>query len=91
MSRFYDTSHPDGPHELAEYTGPHHGVIRVGDRVVYENPAWRRADGSYATGGMDGTCTVTEIITFDEAEPVFVQAILNDGEFECSADNLRAL
>lgn len=90
MSRFYtqDPDDPDSPAVLEEYAGPHHGVIRPGDRVVYENPALRRPDGTYATGGMDGPLTVTEIIDLGEG---LVQAVLNDGEWEVSAANLRAL
>lgn len=88
MSGFYDTS-PAGPRELAEYQGPHHGAIRPGDTVIYENPARRGPDGAYLTMGMDGTYTVTEIIMFDEAEPVFTTAVLDGGRYEVNADNLR--
>jgi hypothetical protein len=82
-SRFYDTRSPDAPRVLAEYRGPHHGLIRPGFQVVYENPAWRQPDGSYETGGLDGPFTVTELIP--------VQAILDEGAYEVSADNLRWL
>lgn len=37
--------------------------------------------------GLDGTLTVTEIIDFGGGHPP--QAILNDGDYECSAANLR--
>jgi len=84
MSRFYDTSAPDAPKELKEYAGQYHGTIRVGDHVVYENPALLR-DGVYFTGGMDPPLVVTEIIDFGD----FTAAVLNDGEWECQADNLR--
>jgi hypothetical protein len=92
VSRFYNTGPDDSqaPRELEEYDGPHHGVIRVGDRVVYENPAFRKPDGSYKTGGMDGELVVEEIIDFG-VEGVPPQAVLNDGQWECSADNLRAV
>lgn len=91
MSKFYDTSpaDPDGPRELAEYRGPHHGLIRPGFRVVYENPAWRQPDGSYRTSGMDGLFTVAEIIDLGGGTPAL--AILDDGMYEVSADNLRWL
>lgn len=98
-SQFYrtDPADPDAPVVLAEYTGPHHGTIRPGDLVVYENPSWRAADGTYKTGGMDGTYTVAEIIDFNPArvpDRLMVEAILNGdtvGEYQCSADNLRAV
>jgi hypothetical protein len=91
MSRFYDTSlaDPDAPRVLTEYRGPHHGLLRPGFRVAYENPAWQQPDGSYETGGLDGPLTVTELIDFGEGSPV--QAILDDGMYEVSADNLRWL
>jgi len=87
-SRFYrtDPGDPDAPVVLEEYAGDH-GVIRPGDQVVYENPAWRQADGSYWTGGMDPPLEVTEIIDFGGGHPP--QAILNNGEYEVSAANLR--
>lgn len=89
MSKFYDTDpdDPDAPRELTEYASPHHGTIKPGDRVAYENPAWRRGDGTYRTGGMDGPLVITEIISSGD----FVTAVLNDGEYECNADNLRTL
>lgn len=97
MSRFYrtDPDDPTAPVELREHTGRWHGVIRPGDLVAYENPATRREDGTYRAHGMDGPLAVTEIIDFgddpDEPGHRFVQAVLNDGEYECNADNLRAL
>jgi len=91
MSRFYDTSPacPDGPRELTEYRGPHHGLIRPGFRVVYENPAGLQPDGSYQTGGMGGTFIVAELIGFRGGSGVL--AILDNGMYEVSADNLRWL
>jgi hypothetical protein len=98
MSRFYGTSpaDPDGPRELTEYRGPRHGLLRPGFRVAYENPAWLQPDGSYRTGGLDGPLTVTELIDLGGdgvpwLESGRVQAVLNDGEYEVSADNLRWL
>lgn len=90
-SRFYDIdpSDPESPVLLPEYHGEHHGMIRPGDRVAYENPAWRQPDGTYKTGGMDGPLTITEIV--DLGGDIPPQAILNDGEYEVSADSLRRI
>jgi len=85
-SRFFTTGDDDGPWVLDSYTGPHHGLIRTGGQVLYENPAWRHPDGSYKTLGMDGVYTVTELVDVGEG---LVAAILDDGEWEVSAGNLR--
>jgi hypothetical protein len=82
-SRFYDTA-PGGPRVLAGYSGPHHDTIRPGDLVVYENPAWREPVAAVAVPMI-----ITEIIDFGGDLPP--QAILNDGEWEVSADNLRTV
>lgn len=82
MSDYYDTDDADAPRELTEYHG-----LRVGMRVRYENPAWRQPDGTYRTGGMDGPLIVSALYAFGERD---VQAVLNDGEIECNADNLTA-
>jgi hypothetical protein len=91
-SRFYraDPADPDAPLVLTAYLGPYHGLIRPGDRVVYENPYWRQADGSYKTGGMDGPLVITELVDVFR-NGISPQAILNDGEWEVSASNLRAI
>jgi hypothetical protein len=84
MSDFYSTDpdDPDAPVLLDEWNG-----LRPGASVVYENPAWQQPDGSYKTGGMDGPLVVTELYAFGE----HVTAILNDGEWECNAANLRVV
>lgn len=83
-SNYYitDPGDPDAPVRLTEYNGLHDGAS-----VAYENPAWRQPDGTYYTGGMDPPLVVTEIL---QVGP-HVTAILNDGEWETNADNLRAV
>lgn len=92
-SRFYDNDQndPDAPRLLIEYYGPHYGLLRPGDQVVYENPSWQQPDGSYRTGGMDPPLQVDELIDFGADCDCPPQAVLNNGEWECSADNLRAV
>ena len=88
-SKFYNTDPDDidAPRVLAEWRG-----LRPGSRVVYENPAWRQADGTYKTGGMDGTYTVTELVALDgEGWIADVLAVLDDGAYEVNAANLRAV
>lgn len=87
-SQFYVTGEDGWPRMLEEYAGPR-GRIRPGDTVVYENPAMQRPDGSYATAGLDGLLTVTEIAGFGGGHPP--QAVLNAGEYECDAGNLRRI
>lgn len=86
-SRFVttDPDDPDSPRVLAEFTGAK-GTIRPGDMVTYENEAWRQPDGTYKTGGMDPPLRVDELIDYGLGP---VQAIINDGEWEVSAANLR--
>jgi hypothetical protein len=85
-SKFYvtDPEDPEAPVVLAEYNGKHHGVTRPGDTVEYDDPGapWL---GSPAPDGVP--LIVTEIIDFGGGFPP--QAILNDGAWEVSADNLR--
>ena len=89
-SKFYITNRadPEAPAVLAECEGADGGTIRPGDRVVYENPAMRTADGTYYTAGMVQPLIVTEIIDFGGGSPV--QVVLNDGKREVSGSNLRA-
>ena len=85
-SKFYDNDQadPDAPRLLAEYFGAwHQGAIRPGDTVVYDCPQ-APYRGSPAPEGVP--LVIAELLTFG-AGPV--QAVLNDGEFEMSADNLR--
>lgn len=90
MTEWYhtDVDDPEAPVELLVYKG-----MRAGDFVVYENPAWRREDGTYATGGMDGTLVVSALFRFpaDVAGGDYVEAILNEGEWQVNADNLRRI
>ena len=89
-SRYYDTDpgDPEAPVALGEYHG-----IHPSDHVVYENPAWRQPDGSYRTGGMDPPLVVDAIHRFPGSEDLGdddqVLAIINGGEWEVNADNLR--
>ncbi len=87
MAEYYETdpTDPYAPVELEEYRG-----IRVGDSVVYDNP------DSAAT--LEGPLTLSALYRFSggpvTAAPVglpkeYITAILNGGEFECNADNLR--
>jgi hypothetical protein len=93
MSRFYDEdpNDPEAPREIPEYNG-----LRPGVHVVYENHAWRLPDGSYTTGGMDPPLVIDELILFPTdaatyAAGFYVEAIINDGEWQVNADNLRAV
>jgi hypothetical protein len=83
-SWYYDTTGPDAPAVLAEHDG-----LKPGDTVAYENPSLKEPDGTYWTGGMSSTLYVSELIDFGRGAPV--QAILNDGEWEVSAVNLRKI
>lgn len=78
MSDFYDDELGDG-YLLDMYNG-----LKPGDRVVYQNPAWRQPDGSYKTAGMDPPLVITEIISLGG----LVTAIINEGQWEVNADNL---
>jgi hypothetical protein len=80
MSRFYvtDPGDPEAPRELREYTGPYYGTIRAGDQVTYDNPSFPLP--------LPEPLIVTELIDFGDGP---VHAILNDGEYEVSASNLR--
>lgn len=73
-SRFYDTNpdDPDAPTPLAEYRG-----LRPGDSVRYAP-----RDSPHT---LDEPLVITELNLFGL---LGVQAILNDGEYEVSADNL---
>jgi len=91
MSRFYDTTDPDGPKELYSYTTDRGDTLTPGMRVVYENPSLDRA-------GIEGTLKITELIDLgdmSDADPELdpgshhVTAILNEGVWEVAADNLR--
>ena len=79
--RFYraNSGDPWSPVLLDSYRG-----IKPGDHVVYENPA---------LPPPPGPLVVTELYLFKNAlaEPDSVQAILNDGEYELNADNLRKI
>jgi hypothetical protein len=78
---YYEVDGAGYPVLLEEFGG-----CRPGDTVVYENPAMRNEDGTYRTAGMDGPLTVDAIYDFGDG---FVQAVLNGGDWECSAANLR--
>jgi hypothetical protein len=79
VSRFYrtDPDDPDAPVPLERFSHLH-GVIRCGDPVEYVNPD---------APPLPGPLVLTELLAFGPD----VLAILNDGEYETSADNLRAL
>ena len=94
MTDFYSTDpdDPDAPELLNEYRVPSRDVIlRPGMSVLYQNPAWQQPDGTYKTAGMDPPLVVTALFRFPQEmhdEPDYVQAILNNGEWEVNADNL---
>jgi signal peptidase I len=79
-SRFYDTSDPDGPTVLASYNG-RGGMLQPGDHVVYDNP-------QLGPAGMTGEYVIEELIDIGGEEPI-VTAVLDDGRYEVTADNLR--
>jgi hypothetical protein len=88
MSKFWttDPTDPEAPVVLAEYNG-----LRPGMHVRYQNPAWQQPDGSYRTGGMDPPLVISELVRFSEYTEDgggYVTAVINDGEWEVSADNL---
>jgi hypothetical protein len=75
MTDYYttDPTDPYAPVKLEEYRG-----IRVGDSVVYWNPPPK------------GPLTVSAFYTFyGGALGDYTVVILNDGLYECSADNVR--
>ena len=90
MSRFYDTTAPDGPRMVKTYKTKRGDTLTPGMRVVYENPSIKLA-------GIEGTLTITELIDLGDlrdADPEsdsggYVSAILNEGVWEVAADNLR--
>ena len=78
MGRFYvsDPKDPDAPVLLSEYHG-----IRPGDRVT-----------ATSITPAAGPLVVDEIYEFrDNGHGGWVTAILNDGQWETSADNLRRI
>jgi hypothetical protein len=86
LGKWYDTDpdDPEAPIRLTEYNG-----LKDGMRVRYENP--------HAGHQLEGPLTVSALFSFEKRfapgkdEPgrvLMVQAILNDGEYECNADNL---
>jgi hypothetical protein len=79
-SRFYriDPDDPDAPIVLSRYNCGH-GEIRPGRPVRYENPD--------APPLPAGELILTELLAFGPR----VLAILNDGEYEVSADNLHPI
>ncbi len=79
MSRFYrtDPDDPDAPLPLTRYSHLH-GEIRPGDAVEYVNPA---------APPLPGPLVLTELLAFGTD----VLAILNDGEYETDASNLRKI
>jgi hypothetical protein len=79
--QFYeaDADDPLAPILLTEYRG-----LRPGDHVVYDNPQ--------SAAGLDGPLVISEIWQFAGIGPhfpEFTSAVLNGGEYECNADNLR--
>lgn len=84
MSRFYDINldDPESPRELAFYAGPH-GTIRPGDLVTYDNPSMPGMGNPTADGSP---MVVAELIDFGDGQP---DAILDDGDYQCGAANLR--
>jgi len=80
MSRFYDTSEIGGPREITSLYAAKHGYLRPGDRVTYENPYLGPA-------GMEGIHVITELIDIGDPDHT-VTAILDDGNYEVSVDNL---
>jgi hypothetical protein len=81
MTGYYvtDPADPDAPVALEEYNG-----IKPGDRVRYENPEapWLPP--------LLGSLTVSAIYQFiDNGHGGWLTAILNDGEYEVDATNLR--
>lgn len=91
MSGYYDTDprDPDAPVELTEYQG-RHGLIEPGATVDYDNPAMPGL-GSPAPEGVP--LVVSALYDFGgipaSHDRLGVQAVLNGGAYECSADNLR--
>ncbi len=91
MSRFYDTTAPDGPRMVETYTTKRGDTLTPGMRVVYENPSIKLA-------GIEGPLVIAELIDLGDmadADPEVdpgshhVTAILNAGVWEVAADNLR--
>jgi hypothetical protein len=80
MAEYYwtDPDDPDAPVQLEEYQG-----IQVGDTVTYANPSFK--------AWLPEPLVVSGLYRFDLIRPEggFVTAILNDGEWEVNADNLR--
>lgn len=79
-SKYYhtDPDDPEAPIVLTRYSSGH-GEIKPGDAVEYVNPE--------AAPLPAGPLIVAELVAFGTD----VQAILNDGQYEVSADNLRPL
>jgi len=75
-----DPDDPDAPIPCSRYSAGY-GVIEPGSRVEYVNP--ELPPGAQ----LGGPHTVTEMWIFG-AETL---AVLDGGEWECSADNLRLL
>lgn len=74
------------PEELHKY-----GDLEVGMHVLYRNPDWKQPDGSYQTGGMDPPLVISEILNYSEYTEDgenYVTVVINDGEWEVSADNV---
>lgn len=80
-SRFYTTDPLDeeAPVLLSEYTNEAGQVIRPGAEVYYDRL------------GLEGAHKVEELYLFPTRRPAGegVVAVLDNGRYECSADNLR--
>lgn len=73
-----DPQDPEAPVRLEEYRG-----LREGMSVVYHNP--------HSTLTLDGPLRLDAVYEFPTIRGVtMVQAVLNDGEYEVNANNLRA-
>jgi hypothetical protein len=91
-SRYYavDPDDPDAPRVVLAYHGAHHGPLAPGDTVEYDNPSMPGL-GSPAPDGLP--LVLAELVDLLGAEYA-PEAIFTDtegGQYECSADNLRAV
>jgi len=79
VSQYYETdpNDPEAPIPLTEYRG-----LRPGMNVTYQNP-------HAPSLGLPGPLIVDELIQWNTPGTPNVQAVLNGGEYEVNADNLR--
>lgn len=91
-SRYYavNPGDPEAPRVLLAYHGIHHGPLAPGDTVEYDNPDMPGL-GSPAPDGLPLTLAELVDLLGPDYPPEAIFTDTQGGQYECSADNLRAV